>query len=51
MAFRKDLIAETRDLKNQIESLRFEAENFERLGELGKVAEIRYGTILETQNN
>ncbi|MBL0331748.1 MAG: AAA family ATPase [Chlorobiota bacterium] len=45
----KDLIAETRDLKNQIESLRFEAENFERLGELGKVAEIRYGTILETQ--
>ena len=39
----KELIQSSRDLKSQIEQLRVQAEEFERQGDYGKVAEIRYG--------
>lgn len=35
--------------KEAVESLRFEAENAERTGDYGKVAEIRYGRIVELE--
>lgn len=45
----KRLIQEIRDYKAQIENLRIQADEYERQGNLGKVAEIRYGLILEIQ--
>lgn len=45
----KDLIAEIRKMKSDLESLKQEAEHLERLGELAKVAEIRYGKILQLE--
>lgn len=45
----KGLIAETRNLKSQIDNLKIEAENYESLSELGKVAEIRYSAIPEAE--
>ncbi len=39
----KQLIQSSRSLKSQIEELRVQAEEFERQGDYGKVAEIRYG--------
>ena len=39
----KELIQSSRDLKSQLEELRVQAEEFERQGDYGKVAEIRYG--------
>ncbi len=39
----KQLIQSSRTLKSQIEELRVQAEEFERQGDYGKVAEIRYG--------
>ncbi|NMW22354.1 MAG: AAA domain-containing protein [Chlorobiaceae bacterium] len=39
----KQLIQSSRTLKSQIEQLRVQAEEFERQGDYGKVAEIRYG--------
>jgi ATP-dependent Clp protease ATP-binding subunit ClpB len=41
----KELIKTIRTSKEEIERLRLEAEKFEREGNLGKVAEIRYGKI------
>ena len=41
----KELIQTVQKAKESIEALRVEAENFERAGEYGKVAEIRYGQI------
>lgn len=41
----KELIKTIRTSKEEIEKLRLEAEKFEREGNLGKVAEIRYGKI------
>ena len=41
----KDLIQKIQKAKEEIESLRVEAENLERSGEYGRVAEIRYGRI------
>ena len=41
----KDLIQEIQQAKEEIENLRVEAENLERQGNYGKVAEIRYGQI------
>ena len=35
--------------KEAVESLRFEAEQAERTGDYGKVAEIRYGKIIELE--
>lgn len=43
----KDLISEIRKMKEDVENLKLEAEQYERKGELGKVAEIRYGKIIE----
>jgi ATP-dependent Clp protease ATP-binding subunit ClpB len=43
----KELIADIRKMKGDVENLRIEADNFERQGELGKVAEIRYGKLIE----
>jgi ATP-dependent Clp protease ATP-binding subunit ClpB len=41
----KDLVEQIQFHKNEIENLKFEAEGAERKGDLGKVAEIRYGRI------
>jgi ATP-dependent Clp protease ATP-binding subunit ClpB len=41
----KDLVEQIQTRKNEIENLKFEAESAERKGDLGKVAEIRYGRI------
>ncbi|MBK8912237.1 MAG: AAA family ATPase [Chlorobi bacterium] len=45
----KDLISTIRSMKSQIEELKTEAANYERQGDLGKVAEIRYGKIAELE--
>ena len=39
----KELIKSSRSLKSQLEKLRVQAEEFERQGDYGKVAEIRFG--------
>ncbi|MCU0415009.1 MAG: ATP-dependent chaperone ClpB [Ignavibacteriaceae bacterium] len=41
----KDKIQKIRTMKSEIENLKLEAERYEREGNLGKVAEIRYGKI------
>lgn len=41
----KDLADQIQSLKDESENLKFEAESAERGGDLGKVAEIRYGRI------
>jgi ATP-dependent Clp protease ATP-binding subunit ClpB len=43
----KGKVNEVRSLKEQLEQLRLEAEQSERSGDFGKVAEIRYGRIPE----
>jgi len=45
----KELIAEIRSKKEELENLKLEADNFERRGDLGKVAEIRYGKLITLQ--
>jgi ATP-dependent Clp protease ATP-binding subunit ClpB len=45
----KELISEIRKLQPQIEELRVEEERAQRTGDLGKAAEIHYGTIPELQ--
>ena len=45
----KDLVEQIQSRKNEIENLKFEAEGAERKGDLGKVAEIRYGRIPEAE--
>ncbi len=45
----KDLISEIRKMKEELENLKLEAERLERQGDLGKVAEIRYGKIIELE--
>ncbi|GAB3759096.1 ATP-dependent chaperone ClpB [Spirosoma pomorum] len=42
-------VNESRTLKEQLDQLRFEAEQAERTGDYGKVAEIRYGRIPEAE--
>jgi len=46
----KGSINEIRSLKEQIEQLKLEAEQAERAGDYGKVAEIRYGKLIEANN-
>ena len=41
----KDLVEQIQSRKTEIEDLKFEAESANRSGDLGKVAEIRYGRI------
>lgn len=45
----KDLIESIQKTKENIEKLKFEAEQAERSGDYGKVAEIRYGKIKENE--
>jgi len=45
----KELISVIRSKKEELESLKLEADNYERQGDLGKVAEIRYGKITSLQ--
>ncbi len=45
----KDKIKTIRKLKSEIENARTEAEKFEREGNLGKVAELRYGIISDLE--
>ncbi len=47
----KDLIGEIRSIKGTIEELKTEAANYERQGDLGRVAEIRYGRITELEKH
>ena len=46
----KGSLNELRSLKEQVEQLKLEAEQAERAGDYGKVAEIRYGKLVETNN-
>ena len=41
----KDAIAAIRQLKGELESVRQEAERYERAGDLGRASEIRYGRV------
>jgi ATP-dependent Clp protease ATP-binding subunit ClpB len=45
----KKLIEDMNKLKEAIDALKSEEQNAERRGDLGKVAEIRYGKLVETQ--
>ncbi len=45
----KELIDRMNELKGRIDSLKVEEQNAERRGELEKVAEIRYGKLIETE--
>ena len=45
----KDVVDNIQTVKTEIEDLKFEAERAERDGDYGKVAEIRYGKMKETQ--
>ena len=47
----KDLIQRIRTIKEQQEQLGIEAQQFEREGDLAKVAEIRYGRLSELENH
>lgn len=47
----KDIIDKIQKEKSEIENLKLEAEQAERSGNYGKVAEIRYGKIRETEAN
>ncbi len=45
----KEVIERIRSAKEQMEQLKIQAEQFERAGDYGKVAEIRYGRMVELQ--
>ena len=45
----KKYIKKIQDIKESIEHQKVLADNYERQGDLGKVAEIRYGTIIELE--
>ena len=45
----KDIVEQIQAKKNEIEILKFEADSANRSGDLGKVAEIRYGQIPEME--
>lgn len=47
----KELISDIRKMKEDAENLKTEADNFERQGDLAKVAEIRYGKVIELQKS
>ncbi len=46
----KDLVESLQKKKQEAEELRFEAERAERSGDYGRVAEIRYGRLVENEN-
>jgi ATP-dependent Clp protease ATP-binding subunit ClpB len=45
----KDMIEKVQEKKEEVESLRFEADQAERKGDYGRVAEIRYGKIISME--
>jgi ATP-dependent Clp protease ATP-binding subunit ClpB len=45
----KEMIDKVQDKKEAVEALRFEADQAERSGDYGKVAEIRYGKIIDLE--
>jgi ATP-dependent Clp protease ATP-binding subunit ClpB len=45
----KELISGIRKMKEDLENMKIQADQFERQGELGKVAEIRYGQVIELE--
>ncbi|HKK42129.1 MAG TPA: AAA family ATPase, partial [Bacteroidales bacterium] len=45
----KEMIEKVQTRKEEVEALRFEAEKAERSGDYGRVAEIRYGKIVELE--
>ena len=45
----KEIIERMRGKNEELESLRIQAEQFERVGDYGRVAEIRYGRMVELQ--
>ncbi|NMC37816.1 MAG: ATP-dependent chaperone ClpB [Bacteroidales bacterium] len=45
----KEMVGKMQELKEQVESLRLEAEKAERRGDYGLVAQIRYGKIIGTE--
>ena len=47
----KDKIQMIRKMKSDIENAKSLADKYEREGDLGKVAELRYGTIADTEKN
>ena len=47
--FEKNLVDEIQKIKNDIETLKLEAEKLERDGDYGRVAEIRYGKLNEKE--
>ncbi|MDD1729815.1 MAG: ATP-dependent chaperone ClpB [Methanospirillum sp.] len=47
----KDIVEQIQLRKNEIENLKFEADSANRSGDLGKVAEIRYGHIPQIEKN
>ena len=46
----RDVVDAIQKAREEIESLKLEADNAERQGDYGKVAEIRYGKIKDTEN-
>jgi ATP-dependent Clp protease ATP-binding subunit ClpB len=48
-ASEKDMIGKVQSKKEEVDALRFEAEQAERAGDYGKVAEIRYGKIIQIE--
>ncbi|OFX77506.1 MAG: ATP-dependent chaperone ClpB [Bacteroidetes bacterium GWE2_29_8] len=47
----KEIVDKIQDTKSMIENLKFEAEQLERNGDYGRVAEIRYGKIKDADAN
>jgi len=47
----KDIVEKIQQKKKDIEDFKFEAEQAERMGDYGKVAELRYGRIKEAEKN
>ena len=45
----KEIIERIRKVKEEIEQIKIQAEQFERAGDFGKVAELRYGKLVELQ--
>jgi len=45
----KDIVEGIQKVKENIENLKYEAEQAERIGDFGKVAEIRYGKVKEAE--
>jgi ATP-dependent Clp protease ATP-binding subunit ClpB len=46
----KETVSEIREIKKELESLRIEAENAEMRADLGRAAEIRYGSVPDLQS-